>query len=134
MATDVRRSLLTEAPAQRVSRPNARAPQIARNTTKPNSSPAPADAEQKIRVLVAAENRLLREALARMLAKHSGIEVVGLNSATSAEAEAAHQGQSHVLLLSSRGSIDQDLAAVHQARTCFPDARILLMKIGRAHV
>ena len=54
---------------------------------------------QRVRVYVAAENRLLREALARMLAKHGSIEIVGLHSATPLDHEALPEGAADVLLL-----------------------------------
>jgi DNA-binding NarL/FixJ family response regulator len=94
------------------------------------AAPRP-DVEQKTRVYVAAENRLLREALARMLAKRGNVEIVGLNSAT--PADGADLIESDVLLLVSEGTIEKDLAAIHRVRTRAPKMRILVIGMTKDH-
>jgi DNA-binding NarL/FixJ family response regulator len=76
---------------------------------------------------VAAENRLLREALARMLAKRETIEVVGLNSATPLDAKALTEGGANVLLLVSDGSVEEELISIQRVRTWVPKMRILVI-------
>jgi len=63
----------------------------------------------KPRVFVAAENRLLREALSRMLVKGGDIE------------------EADILLLTSRGSMNEDLTAIRTVRACAPNVQILLI-------
>jgi DNA-binding NarL/FixJ family response regulator len=84
-------------------------------------------AVEKVRVYVAAENRLLREALARMLAKHGCIEIVGLHSATPLDHEALPEGTADVLLLISQGRVGEDLVCIQMVRTRLPKLRILLI-------
>src|ERR1700723_2379140 len=60
-------------------------------------------AEKRVRVYVAAHNRLLREALARILAKRGNIEVTGVDSPLACEAETLLRQGAEVLLLVSQG-------------------------------
>jgi DNA-binding NarL/FixJ family response regulator len=84
--------------------------------------------EPQPRVFVAAENRLLRETLSRMLTKGGEIEV------TSGEAAELIPGlldpEADILLLSSRGSLDQDLAAIRKIRSAAPEVLILLIDVA----
>ena len=130
MATSVRRNLSSDVPVQRHARSNGAAA-TALAISQPHAPALTAAPEAKIRVFLAAENRLLREALARMLGRHGSMQVVGLNSAAPLQSNSAAHLEADVLLLSSRGSIQQDVATVQQARTCFPQAHILL--IGMSH-
>jgi chemotaxis response regulator CheB len=61
---------------------------------------------------VAAENRLLREALSRMLVKSGEIDVVGTDMEEPFRAEDLLEEETDVLLLSSRGIRNEDLTAV----------------------
>jgi len=107
----------------------------------------------KPRVFVAAENRLLREALSRMLTKNGDIEVITSEAAESFE----HLNQStvqsslpkddqrqpsepqasvlstiddaEILLLSSKGNLELDLAAIRRIRSGNPDLLILLIDV-----
>jgi hypothetical protein len=54
--------------------------------------------EQRSRVYIAAENRLLREALSRMLVKQGDIDVVGLNCAGPFRVEGLLEEQADILL------------------------------------
>jgi DNA-binding NarL/FixJ family response regulator len=76
---------------------------------------------------VAAENRLLREALARMLSKRGSFEVVGLNSATPFERGALTESGADVLLLVPSGSVEEELGWIQQVRTWAPKMRILVI-------
>jgi len=86
-------------------------------------------ARQKPRVFVAAENRLLREALSRMLVKSEEIEVVGTDTAEPFRTEDLLGEETDILLLSSRGSRNEDLTAVRRVRTTAPKVRILLIGV-----
>jgi DNA-binding NarL/FixJ family response regulator len=112
----VRPSALRDSSAQRRSAPRSSQREHAHKAAAAPTLPDRAD--QKIRVLVAVENRLLREALGRMLAKHENIEVLD------PDADAA---KADVLLLGSRGSIEADLLAIQHAREDLPCSRILLL-------
>ena len=59
-----------------------------------------ANARRKPRVFVAAENRLLREALSRMLVKNGEIEVVGMNMTEPFRTEDLLNEDTDILLLS----------------------------------
>jgi DNA-binding NarL/FixJ family response regulator len=83
------------------------------------------------RVYIAAENRLLRDALARMLGKKGGVEITGLESATPLQAERVAETNANVLLLTSRGSLDDDLRRIQEVRAAAPSVRILLLGMAR---
>jgi DNA-binding NarL/FixJ family response regulator len=82
-------------------------------------------------VLVAAENRLLREVLTRVLSKRGGIEVIAADSASPFDIDALLDTRPDVLLLTSRGGLVEDLAAIQEMRTAAPEARILLIGMAR---
>jgi DNA-binding NarL/FixJ family response regulator len=84
---------------------------------------------QRPRVFVAAENRLLREALSRMLTKNGEVEVIGGGAAEPVQSEDLHSEQAEILLLSSRGNLGQDLAAVRKVRSATPEVLILLIDV-----
>jgi DNA-binding NarL/FixJ family response regulator len=86
-------------------------------------------AGQKPRVFVAAENRLLREALSRMLVKSGEVEVVGMNMAEPFRTEDLRREETDILLLSSRGNRNEDLSAVRKVRTTAPKVQILLIGV-----
>jgi DNA-binding NarL/FixJ family response regulator len=81
----------------------------------------------KPRVFVAAENRLLREALSRMLVNGGDIEVAGIFMAEPFRAEELIKEQADILLLASRGSMNEDLTAIRKVRACAPNVQILLI-------
>jgi len=83
--------------------------------------------ECKARVYVAAENRLLREALARMLTKRGSIKVIGLDSAEPFRGQALVDWEADVLLLVSRGNLEEDLKAIRETHSEAPGLRILLI-------
>jgi DNA-binding NarL/FixJ family response regulator len=79
------------------------------------------------RVFVAAENQLLREALAHMLTKKGDIEVTGMEPAVPLRAESVAETNADVLLLMSRGAVNDDLLMVQQVHAAAPGMRILLL-------
>ncbi|HEV2194780.1 MAG TPA: response regulator transcription factor [Candidatus Acidoferrum sp.] len=108
----------------------------------------------KPRVFVAAENRLLREALSRMLTKNGDIEVL-TSEATEQFPNAALQAtqdpllkhalrpssgpgtsvlpaihDAEILLLSSKGNLEVDLAEIRKIRSASPEALILLIDVS----
>jgi DNA-binding NarL/FixJ family response regulator len=83
----------------------------------------------KPRVFVAAENRLLREALSRMLVKSGEIDVVGMEMKEPFRAEDLLEEETDVLLMSTRGIRNEDLTAVRKVRTTAPKVRILLIGV-----
>lgn len=86
--------------------------------------------EDKLKVAVAAENRLLRETLARMLKKKGNIEVSGEKLDTASHGDWLTQTKADVLLLTSCGTLHEDLQTIAQVRGAAPAMRILLL--GRA--
>src|SRR6202790_983537 len=86
----------------------------------------------KIRVFIAAENRLLRDALAKMLAKQENIQVTGLDAMTPFREEGLRKLEAEVFLFASRGNLDDDLAVIRVVRAVAPQTRILLMGVGSA--
>ena len=81
----------------------------------------------KARVFVAAENRLVREVLSRMMAKRGDIEVVGENSAGPFHAETVAEEGANILLLASRGNPMEDVQLIRRVRMSAPNVRILLI-------
>src|SRR5579859_8139913 len=86
---------------------------------------------EKIRVFVAAENRLLRDALARVLYKGGYIEVIATKSAAPFHTSALLEARPDILLLTSRGSLEEDLAAIREVRAAAPAVRILLIGMAK---
>jgi DNA-binding NarL/FixJ family response regulator len=87
---------------------------------------------QRVRVFVAAENRLLREALSRMIGKLEDIEVVGLDVAEPFRTEDLLREEVEILLLTSRGTINEDLLAIRKVRVTVPEVQILLIGVTGA--
>lgn len=83
--------------------------------------------EHCARVYIAAENRLLREALSRMLMRRGDIDVVGLNCAGPFRVEGLLEEKPDILLLTSRGSLAEDIHVIRQVRLTAPAVRILLV-------
>src|SRR6202790_3010153 len=88
---------------------------------------ASGEAAQRARVYIAAENRLLREALSRMLTRQGDIDVVGLNSAGPFRVEGLSEEKADILLLTSRGRLTEDIFMIRQVRLTAPTVRILLV-------
>jgi DNA-binding NarL/FixJ family response regulator len=113
-------------------RANNRATRLVRDESErklePEATVAPSP---KLSVFVAAENRLLREALARMLARKGDIEVSGLESPAPLQAEHVAQTNAKVLLLTSRGALNDDLQMIQEVRAAAPGVRILLLGMAR---
>ena len=78
---------------------------------------------------MAAENRLLREALSRMLTKNGEIEVIS-GSSTSPVQEAILPQEAEIMLLSSKGNLDEDLSAIRKIRSDWPGIQILLIDVA----
>ena len=83
--------------------------------------------ERKPRVFVAADNRLLREAISRMLVRSGEIEVAAPEFVEPFRAEDLLKEHADILVLSSRGNENEDLAAIRMARTTAPKVQILLI-------
>lgn len=81
------------------------------------------------RVFVAAENRLLLEALARALAKREDIDVVGSDAAGPLHTDTLLKEEVDILLLASLGNRSEDLVAIRRIRTMAPNVRILLIGV-----
>jgi DNA-binding NarL/FixJ family response regulator len=86
---------------------------------------------EEIRVFVAAENRLLREALARVVSKGAGIEVIATNSAAPFQTDVLLVARPDILLLASRGSIEEDVSAIQEVRSAAPAVRVLLIGMAK---
>jgi DNA-binding NarL/FixJ family response regulator len=130
MSASARRILSTDGVTGNM-RSNVAAPE-GRNEGERRARPEVAGAPApKVSVFVAADNRLLREALAHMLVKKGSVEVTGLDSVVPLEAEHVAQTNANVLLLTSRGALDDDLQVIQQVRAAAPGVRILLLGMAR---
>jgi DNA-binding NarL/FixJ family response regulator len=83
-------------------------------------------AEDRSPVFLLAENRLLREALTRILAKKNDIEVVGAVSFTSSTLEAIVEASPRVLLFDPV-DLRSGLAFMRMLREAMPDLRIIMI-------
>lgn len=97
------------------------------STAETAQAAPPQTAGQKVRVYVAAENRLAREALGRMLGKQGNIEVVGLRSTTPFDGEALRGSGADVVVLFSRGNDEEELTWIQRVRESAPRMRILVI-------
>lgn len=89
-------------------------------------------AESRPSVFVAADNWLVRDALANMLRKRGNIEVVGMESPSPFSAECVAEAEANVLLLSSTGTLNEDLLMVQKVRSAAPKVRILLLGTAKS--
>jgi DNA-binding NarL/FixJ family response regulator len=120
---------MTDVLVKETARLNVGAADSRRRTAKrPDDRKDPAE---KIRVFVAAENRLLRETLARVLCKGGGIEVSATDSAVPFHTDALMDCNPDILLLTSRGSLEEDLTAIQAVRGAAPMVRILLIGMAK---
>jgi DNA-binding NarL/FixJ family response regulator len=93
----------------------------------PNSENGGRSLEQKRRVAIAAENRLLCEALTRMLSKEKSLQVNCVNLCNSGGVESVSRIDAEILLLSATGQLAADLNTIQQVRASSPNVRILLL-------
>jgi len=89
-----------------------------------------AEKPAKPRVFIAAGNRLLREALSRMLTKSGDIEVIGTELPEPFSPDALLSEAADILLLSSRGTLQADVAAIRGVRSAAPQISILLIDMA----
>jgi len=122
---------MTDTLAKGTARSNDSAPDTRRRTAKSARADARKTPAEKIRVFVAAENRLLREALARVLTKGGCVEVIATDSAAPFHTDALLDARPDILLLTSRGSLQEDLSAIQQVRAAAPAVRILLIGMAK---
>ena len=122
---------MTDTLVKEVARSSGSAVDSRRRAEKPGRQEARKVAGEKIRVFVAAENRLLREALARVLCKGGCIEVSATDSTAPFHTDALVEANPDILLLTSRGSLDEDLAAIQEVRAAAPAVRILLIGMAK---
>ena len=122
---------MTDTIVKETARTGGSAPDSRRRAIKPARAEAGKTPAEKIRVFVAAENRLLRETLARVLSKGGGIEVIATNSAAPFHTDALLEARPDILLLNSRGSLEEDLSAIQQVRAAAPAVRILLIGMAK---
>jgi two-component system, NarL family, nitrate/nitrite response regulator NarL len=122
---------MTDTTIKETSRSNGSTTDSRRRGAKPGRAEARETAGEKIRVFVAAENRLLREALSRVLTKDAGIEVIATDSAATFHTDVLLDARPDILLLTSRGSLPEDLSAIQQVRAAAPRVRILLIGMAK---
>ena len=87
--------------------------------------------KNKTRIHVSMENRLLRAAFLRMLAKQTEFEAAAEESDFMGKSRLREAGRSEteveILVLGSGGQILEDLSRIHQVRAAAPHVRILLI-------
>ena len=81
----------------------------------------------KTRTFVAAENRLLRETLSRLLMRRKELDIVGQSSAIPEMAELLNETKTAILLLNSTGSHREDMRVVRAVRELEDPIRIVMM-------
>jgi DNA-binding NarL/FixJ family response regulator len=122
---------MTDTMVKETARSNDSAPDTRRRAAKPARADTRKTPAENIRVFVAAENRLLREALARVLIKGGCIEVIATDSAAPFHTDSLLDARPDILLLTSRGSLQEDLSAIQQVRAAAPAVRILLIGMAK---
>ena len=86
-----------------------------------------ADTVEAVRVFILAENRLLREALTRILSKKSDIQVVGAAAFSPDVVEQISGAAPEVLLSDSAVVALSDLRLVSEVRTAIPGLRVVMI-------
>jgi hypothetical protein len=93
---------------------------------------AEAEAPERICVYVAAENRVLRETLGRMLSKHPDMDVAGWRDQEKFSVAALLDRHVDVLLLISKGNLEEDLATIREVHSEAEGIRVLLVGSTRS--
>ena len=106
-----------------------RSPVVSAETKVP-ADRAPAESPKRARVFIVAENRLLREALSRVITKSHENCVAGLSGST-IEPDSLLAARPSALLIASRGNFEEDCAAMASARSQVAELRILLIGMAR---
>jgi two-component system, NarL family, response regulator DevR len=132
MNASARRSLATDTVVARSSRVNGGTQGARNHPEKKPGVEVGRSPRARPSVFVAADNRLLREALAHMLTKKGDIEVTGLDSVAPLQAEHVTQTNADVLLLTSRGTLNEDLLVIQEVRATAPKIRILLLGMAKS--
>ncbi len=127
MNTAVRRSPVSPSNAPRDATPRIERREKMTAAIEEPQREVKSEAQPCARVYIAAENRLLREALSRMLMRGGDIAVVGLKCAGSFRVEGLIEEKPDILLLTSRGSLAEDVHVIRQVRLTAPAVRILLV-------
>ena len=83
--------------------------------------------EKKTRVYVAAENRLLREALSRMLIRGGDVEVVGWQVSGPLDAAGLLAENVDILLLTARGKLFEEISVIRSVRSSAPSVRVVVV-------
>src|SRR5689334_6280391 len=104
MIAAARQVLQAPQEARRKTNSKGEHPTSAETNATAGNAQSDAVAAQKPRVFVAAENRLLREALCRMLTKGGESEVVGTDLAELFRTEGLFKDEPDILLLAARGT------------------------------
>ena len=86
-----------------------------------------AAAADTTRVYVAAQNRLLREALSRMLARRGDIDVVKADAMECFRPEALLDETAEILLPTAQGNLAEDISVIRAVRSAAPAVRILVV-------
>jgi DNA-binding NarL/FixJ family response regulator len=102
------------------------ASEVTNSQTEPRSTPH-SYREQRTRLYVCADNRLLRDTLAKILVKRGTVDVIGSNSASAFDAAALVNQGAQVLLLVSQGRIEEDLTTIQRVHAAAPAVPILLI-------
>jgi DNA-binding NarL/FixJ family response regulator len=131
MSAIAQRNLAIETTVARSARPNGTRQIAGEQSDGKRVAEADRVLATKVSVFVAADNRLLRETLARMLMKKGNIEVTGLASGIPMQAEAVAKTDADVLLLASRGALNDDLLMIQEVRVSAPGIRILLLGMAK---
>jgi len=95
--------------------------------TPTDAAAGPRSGEKQIRVYLAADHQLLREAFARVLVKRGNVEVVGFGSPLACDAGALVGQGVQVLLLVSQGSVQEDLVTIQRMHAAAAGVQILLI-------
>ena len=81
---------------------------------------------RKVRVQVMSEDRLRQDNLSCLLAKHPGLEVLGLRAAEIFRPEMLPENLPDLLLLTSLGNLDEDISLIRKIRITVPSVRIVM--------
>lgn len=130
MGTATMRGLEVSEPTRnRVNSNGARQTKITAAESVPRESSGARKAP-KPRVFVAADNRLLREVLSRMLIKSGEMEVVGAEAEEPFQVEDLLRKDIDILLLSSKGNRTEDLPVIRRIRSMATHVLILLIDVA----
>jgi DNA-binding NarL/FixJ family response regulator len=85
---------------------------------------------RKAKVFIAAESRLVHDVLSRMIVKRGEMDVAGIDTVKPFRWDSLMDEQTDILVLTSRGSLGEDILLIREVRTKSPAIQIVMIGVN----